>query len=925
MKITQKLLLGFITPLIMLIILGTWGIVVSNQVIQATRQVSEVGFKLAIEAKEMELHVVQVQQWLTDISATRAAEGFDDGFAKAEEHYQGFLKGIETFRQHARQKDNLELLKKLDTVNERFAGFYTMGRKMAQAYIDGGPQAGNAMMGEFDTQAEALAEVLRPFLESEVKDAEDDLQAVQNKLGFLRSGILIILLMALVAVGLLGYRLGRSLTQPILAMVQVMELISNGDLTVRPKVDSRADELGILNGQLIRLVRIFADNIRQINLQAANITAFVSGILTMRENIGRSSDDLDTMAREVAGQNHQLIDEIDQIKINVDRSVENLEALNQASRHVSERINTIASASEEANASVASMADAAERMLGNIESVHNQLTDVHEAIESVAESAEQMKHSLEEVRQRCRAAVLESETTRTRANEAEAVMEKLSDSAHEIGAVVDLINRITEQTSMLALNAAIEAAGAGDAGKGFAVVANEVKALARQTAEATLLIQGQIEAIQQQTREAKEKTDIINDSVERINEANEAIDQSVSAQSQVTDRIVVAVSRVVQATSEVNASTEALQMAASDVARAAEHAELGSREIADSAEQIALSAQEMYDRTSVTVESAEAIQQAANRTDRLADQVRAKADDSLKVVETMHGIVNHFQAMGDVVSGISEALYAAQARMDVGSESFNIRRIKEAMIELMYRLHLAVATRDPSMARAITDPACCNIDRWLSESLDDAFQDLPLYKKMTATHAQLRQTAVEILSLLPDEGNRTAIENALLFFHELRRVFFEQLNQLYLGGTDDRFAHPPLIRWRDGLSVGVDIFDMDHKNLIELINQLHAAMEQNQGTRRLQAILDDLINYATTHFSREERLLKEHDYPGLDGQKQQHTKFLHYIREQHVALGHGDSFALAAELLKFLKDWLLHHILQHDMGYKAFLAGKGVK
>ncbi|MBF0263375.1 MAG: bacteriohemerythrin, partial [Magnetococcales bacterium] len=472
---------------------------------------------------------------------------------------------------------------------------------------------------------------------------------------------------------------------------------------------------------------------------------------------------------------------------------------------------------------------------------------------------------------------------------------------------------------------AIEAAGAGDAGKGFAVVANEVKALARQTSEATLLIEGQILAIRDQTRAAKEKTDIIHESVERINDANEAIDMSVNAQIEMTDRIVLAVDKVAIATGEVNASTEALRTAASDVARAADQAELGSREIADSAEQIALSAQEMYDRTRLTVESAESIQQTAEKTNQLALEVRDKADNSLRVVDTMHGIVNHFQAMSDVVSGISEALYTAQARMYIGSEPFNIRRIKEAVIDLMYRLHLAIATRDTTLASEITDPACCDVKPWLRDALQESYLDLPLYQKMEATHAQLRQTAFEILTLIPHEERQEALSDALLFFHELRRVFFEQLNQLYLGRSDDRYAHPPLILWHKALSVGVEAFDIDHKNLLELINQLHTALQENQGVPQLKDILDDLLNYAITHFSREEKLLTDHRYPEVEAQHQQHEKFLSYISERNDALTHGDSFALAAEMLKYLKDWLLQHILKHDMAYKAFMTAKGVK
>jgi len=70
----------------------------------------------------------------------------------------------------------------------------------------------------------------------------------------------------------------------------------------------------------------------------------------------------------------------------------------------------------------------------------------------------------------------------------EVKMPDLSAALKRIGSVATAIDRIARQTNLLALNATIEAARAGDAGRGFAVVATEVKALARQTSEATVTI-----------------------------------------------------------------------------------------------------------------------------------------------------------------------------------------------------------------------------------------------------------------------------------------------------------------------------------------------------------------------------------------------------------------------------------------------------
>ncbi|MFB9445879.1 methyl-accepting chemotaxis protein [Dactylosporangium vinaceum] len=72
----------------------------------------------------------------------------------------------------------------------------------------------------------------------------------------------------------------------------------------------------------------------------------------------------------------------------------------------------------------------------------------------------------------------------------------LGQASAAINDVIRIINGIAEQTNLLALNATIEAARAGEVGKGFAVVAGEVKELARETAEATQKVSGQIAGIQ---------------------------------------------------------------------------------------------------------------------------------------------------------------------------------------------------------------------------------------------------------------------------------------------------------------------------------------------------------------------------------------------------------------------------------------------
>jgi methyl-accepting chemotaxis protein len=102
------------------------------------------------------------------------------------------------------------------------------------------------------------------------------------------------------------------------------------------------------------------------------------------------------------------------------------------------------------------------------------------------------------------------------ARDASGLVVQLDAGATRIGEVVSLIQLIAGQTNLLALNATIEAARAGEAGRGFAVVAAEVKALARNTAQAALEIAQQVKEIQDTSIRSAEAIRLVS---ERVGEA----------------------------------------------------------------------------------------------------------------------------------------------------------------------------------------------------------------------------------------------------------------------------------------------------------------------------------------------------------------------------------------------------------------------
>jgi hypothetical protein len=119
----------------------------------------------------------------------------------------------------------------------------------------------------------------------------------------------------------------------------------------------------------------------------------------------------------------------------------------------------------------------------------------------------------------------------------------LQSASESITEMVRLISAISQQSRFLALNAFVEAARAGEVGRGFAVVAAEVKQLATRTAQAAEDIGGQIEAVQQETRQAVSAIQRITGTLGSIAEAQDAIAAAVEQQRAATDRVVANVAR----------------------------------------------------------------------------------------------------------------------------------------------------------------------------------------------------------------------------------------------------------------------------------------------------------------------------------------------------------------------------------------------
>lgn len=331
-------------------------------------------------------------------------------------------------------------------------------------------------------------------------------QIVRTKIGVVIWTTLIISAIAL-TVWLL---LSSKIINPLKRATTYINSIARGDLSSQLEMTGN-DEIGTM----VANIDIMANQLRQM----------IARISSSSETLFSASDELGGVAVDISESTHNLND----------------------------RSTSVAAAAEEMSSNMNSVAAATEQAATNISVVANSTDEIAKTIQEIA-------HNTERTQEITAMAVTQSDAASNRVDE-------LGAAATKIGKVTEAITEISEQTNLLALNATIEAARAGEAGKGFAVVANEIKNLARQTADATLEIKQHIDGIQDQARSTVTEIQDISKVIKEINEIVMMVAAAVEEHNVTTNEIAENISQATTGIKEVTQNVSESSIVTNEVAR----------------------------------------------------------------------------------------------------------------------------------------------------------------------------------------------------------------------------------------------------------------------------------------------------------------------------------------------------------------------
>ncbi len=369
----KKLLMGVASLVISVLVLSAFLNHMSLQNISdnSKKQMDEI-LPNTFDFLSLQLNVVQVQQWLTDISATRGVKGYDDGFDEAQKHFMkanAYLDNLISMHDALGEADMVQALK---AYKRDLKEFYAIGVQMAHAYIDGGEEEGNKWMSKLDPFAQKLSEQLEPWIVTHKEESHTAAEEI-NKSIIDADTFNLILSISVALVALLAAGVINMLLDSIHKINDYLKVLSTLDFTDELKIKG-SNEIASIASNLVSVVKVLKEFITDTKRSSTENSSISHELSTTSTVVGKKVEEVTQIvnaatqkAKEISAEVLRSVTDANASKENIVTASENLDA-------VTREITNLTGEVQETAQVEAEMADKIEQLSTDADQVKEVLT-----------------------------------------------------------------------------------------------------------------------------------------------------------------------------------------------------------------------------------------------------------------------------------------------------------------------------------------------------------------------------------------------------------------------------------------------------------------------------------------------------------------------------------------------------------------------